>query len=191
MTELRVYGTSAVCDVPPIVYWGLLVVFCVGLGLLLWWKGLREGLRYSAVLLLAEWIIVVLAITVLGRETRTVRGLSLIPLSSYLDIAENSYLLEVTAINILNVVLFVPVGLLLGLGFRGMTWRKTMAAGTVLSVVIEVLQLVFRRGLCEVDDVIHNVVGCMIGYGLAFLLTRIGTKLSVNDRASEYKALIL
>ena len=126
MTELRVYA-GAVGNVPSQVYWGLLVVFCVGAGLLLWQKGLREGLRYSAVLLLAEWVAVVLAITVVCRETGAAYRINLIPLSSYFDIAENSYLKEAAAINILNVMLFIPVGLLLGFS------QATSERGQVIS----------------------------------------------------------
>ena len=176
MTELRVYGLGVIDSVSPLVYWGLLVVFCLGLMLLLWWKGLREGLRYSAVLLLVEWVMVVLAMTVVFRVPRAERGLSLIPLVSYFDYGTNSYFMEKAALNILNVALFLPIGLLLGCGFRNNTWQKVFATGAGLSVLIELMQLIFKRGLCETDDVIHNVVGCMIGYGVAFLLTRIGTK---------------
>lgn len=170
MTELRVYSLGAIGDVPIMLYWGLLVVFCGGMAYLLWRKGLREGLRQSAVLLLVEWVLLVLAITVLFRETRDECRINLAPLSSYFDIAENSYLMEKVALNILNVALFVPIGLLLGCGFRSLTWGRVLAIGAGLSVLIEVLQLVFRKGLCETDDVIHNVAGCMIGYGIVIVL---------------------
>lgn len=96
--------------------------------------------------------------------------MSLMPLSSYFAIAENSYFREAAAINILNVVMFVPVGFLLGCGFPGMTWRRVLCVAVVLSVGIEVLQLLLRRGLCETDDVLHNVVGALMGYGIARLL---------------------
>lgn len=36
-------------------------------------------------------------------------------------------------------------------------------AGLVVSLLIEVLQLVLCRGLFEWDDMIHNGLGCMIG----------------------------
>jgi len=35
-----------------------------------------------------------------------------------------------------------------------------------LSFGIEVIQLVFKLGLFEFDDVFHNVLGAVIGYGL-------------------------
>lgn len=39
-----------------------------------------------------------------------------------------------------------------------------------LNVVVEVLQLVTSRGLCEFDDVIHNILGAAIGVGIALLV---------------------
>ena len=173
MTELRVYTNSVVSGVPILMYLGLLTVLSIGLVLLLWRKGLRDGLRYSTMLLLAEWVFLVLCVSVLFRESEEDYRFNLIPLSSYFDYGENSYLMEKAALNILNVVLFFPVGLLLGCGFRGMTWRKVLAFGIGLSVTIELLQLAFKRGLCETDDVIHNVVGCLIGYGLYKAIARL------------------
>ena len=41
--------------------------------------------------------------------------------------------------------------------------RTAFAVGFGISAVIEVSQLLFRRGLFEWDDMIHNALGCMIG----------------------------
>ena len=38
-----------------------------------------------------------------------------------------------------------------------------LAVGVLLSGTIEVSQDVFRRGLFELDDIMHNSLGCMIG----------------------------
>lgn len=58
-----------------------------------------------------------------------------------------------------NVIMFVPVGVLVGWIWH---WRGLwVAAG--LSVFIEVLQLITARGLCEFDDVIHNCFGAVVG----------------------------
>ena len=176
MVELQVYATGGIDAIPTILYWGLLFVSLVGLVVLLWRKGIREGLRYSAMLLLAEWGIVILGIAVLFRGACSERRINIIPLWSYFDYAENSYLKEMAAINILNVALFIPVGFLLGCAFRQMTWRRALAVGTGMAATIEVLQLIFKRGLCETDDVIHNVAGCMIGYGVVAVWRQIAKK---------------
>ena len=170
MVELRSYFHSAVEQVPEVVFWTLLAIFGIGMTALVWSRGLREGLRMSSVLLLLEWVFVILGITLFFREERLERAVNLIPLNSYYHYAKNTYPMEVAAINILNVVMFFPLGLLLGLGFRKMTWRKVFLLCLVGSVLIEILQLIFMRGLCEVDDIIHNVVGCMMGYFTVRLL---------------------
>lgn len=45
-------------------------------------------------------------------------------------------------------------------------WTVVLFAGILLSVGIEALQLYLKRGLCETDDIIHNTLGCLIGYGV-------------------------
>lgn len=64
---------------------------------------------------------------------------------------------------IMNVLAFIPIGLLLGT-FKGMKWWHVLLIGLCFSMLIELLQLILKRGLTEIDDVVHNVVGCMMGY---------------------------
>jgi glycopeptide antibiotics resistance protein len=166
MVEIQFYATNVASGVPIEIYWGLLGLFVVGLLILIWWKGLRRGLRFGTVLLLAEWICLVLCAIVIFRETSAEREYNLIPFWSYWDYGEQSYFLEMFGENILNVLLFVPIGFLAGCGLERMTFKKVLFLGGGLSVFIELLQFIFKKGFCETDDVIHNVLGCMIGYGL-------------------------
>lgn len=64
-----------------------------------------------------------------------------------------------------NVIMFVPVGVLVGWIWR---WRGLWAAAG-LSIFIEILQLITARGLCEFDDVFHNMVGAVIGVGVVMI----------------------
>jgi len=67
-----------------------------------------------------------------------------------------------------NVIMFVPVGVLCGQLWK---WKGLwVAAG--LSVVIEALQLITARGLCEFDDAMHNMIGAVIGTALVISLNR-------------------
>ena len=66
--------------------------------------------------------------------------------------------------NLLNILMLFPVGLLLPIVVDGKAKKMAgLIVGTVFSVVIEILQLIFCRGLFEWDDIIHNSLGCMIG----------------------------
>lgn len=125
-------------------------------------------LRSVVTLTLGAYVVLVFCTTIIFRETRAESAINLIPLSSYFCIGENSYLWEVSAINLLNFAMFIPIGMLLKLAFcnnDNLNWKGTMVVGLLLSMAIEVLQFVLKKGLCEIDDVIHNVIGCMIGYG--------------------------
>lgn len=165
MVEIRVYATTIASTIPIMVYWGALAVFVIGILVLLCWKGLKTGGRYASVLLLVEWVALMLCATVIFRTASAERGFRLIPFSSYWDFGPHSYLLEMIGQNLLNVLLFVPVGFLLGCGFLNMTWKRALLTGCGLSMVIELLQLLSHKGCCEVDDVLHNSLGCLIGYG--------------------------
>lgn len=68
-----------------------------------------------------------------------------------------------------NVIMFLPVGVLAGRIWR---WRGLWAAAG-LSAAIEILQLITARGLCEFDDVFHNMVGAIIGVGIAMICRKL------------------
>lgn len=68
---------------------------------------------------------------------------------------------------VLNILMFVPLGFLLPLGIKWFrTCYRTYIAGFLMTVCIELAQLVLRRGVCEMDDIVNNTVGTMIGYGV-------------------------
>ena len=64
---------------------------------------------------------------------------------------------------ILNYLLFIPLGLLLFLSLGDVFDLRVVLIGLLLSAGIEVIQLIFRVGLFEFDDMIGNTVGCLIG----------------------------
>ena len=157
------YLTNLYYEMPEYVYVCLLIALCIGLMALLFVGGIKSRFKYVAVLLLIEYVLLVLCSTVVFRSGTEIQGHNFLPFWSYTMKEEwEKLLLE----NILNVLVFIPIGLLLGCGFRTMNWRGVMLIGVGLSVIIEVLQFVLGRGFSELDDVIHNTLGCMIGYGV-------------------------
>ena len=66
--QFRQYIINLYQDIPQEVYEGLLSVFCLGLVVFIAWKGLKTGLRYSAVLLLVEYIFLLFCSTVIHQE---------------------------------------------------------------------------------------------------------------------------
>jgi glycopeptide antibiotics resistance protein len=109
------------------------------------------------------------ALAVLTRKVNPVRRLGSTPFWSYRAIIDgNPYLLMQ---NVANVGAFIPIGILLGCVFGRIKWWKVIAIGGGFSVLIEVLQFVFKLGFAEFDDILHNVLGCMIGFGMYVLTT--------------------
>ena len=64
---------------------------------------------------------------------------------------------------LLNILLFVPFGGLLKMTFRKIRLSVGWLLGLLLSMALEVCQLVFHLGLFEWDDMLHNSLGCLIG----------------------------
>ena len=106
-----------------------------------------------------------LALAVLTRSIHPTRPFDFTPFWSYREVLQSGKDALLTQ-NIANVLAFVPIGLLLGCAFGRMKWWKALAIGGGFSLLIEVLQFVFKRGFSEFDDVFHNVLGCAIGYGV-------------------------
>ncbi len=84
---------------------------------------------------------------------------------------------------IINILLFVPLGFLLPLGWqRFQAFWKTCLIGLLLTVLIECFQLVFSFGLFELDDIFNNLLGTMIGYGFYELWRLIARKAETEKR---------
>lgn len=76
-----------------------------------------------------------------------------------------------------NVSLFIPLGVLLPLCFDQMrVWWQTILFGFMCSLVIEMIQLVFRLGLFEFDDIFNNTLGTLLGYGIFIFLMKLFRK---------------
>ena len=80
--------------------------------------------------------------------------------------SEGSYLVRFAWINLVgNVAMFVPLGYFLprlNPPLRGVF--ACLAAAAAVIVAVELFQLVTLLGSCDVDDLILNLVGVLIGY---------------------------
>jgi glycopeptide antibiotics resistance protein len=166
--QFRQYIINLYQDIPQEVYEGLLSVFCLGVMVFIGWKGFKTGLRYSVALLLIEYIFLFFCSTVFFRTISELMKYDIHPFWSYKAIQDGRE--DLLAENIMNVVVFIPVGLLICIAFKQMTWWKVLLIGCGISVTIESLQFFFLRGFSEVDDVMHNTLGCIIGYGVSSLI---------------------
>lgn len=69
-----------------------------------------------------------------------------------------------------NIVLFVPLGFFLPMFFKNARkWSHTFLIVFFISSIIEILQLFIGR-TSDIDDVILNTLGALLGYGVFFLI---------------------
>ena len=116
---------------------------------------LIDGRRITPRPLLAAYILFILMETVLGRESGVGR-VELLPFWSY---SHPELRMEI----VLNYILFIPLGVLLYLCFGEKPGLRVVIAGFLLSALIELIQLTFKIGVFEFDDMIGNTIGCLIG----------------------------
>ena len=73
-----------------------------------------------------------------------------------------------------NVGMFIPLGFFLPAVFsRLQKFWKTILVTAVIVCAVEVLQLFSLLGNCDVDDLILNLIGAAMGYGIFAILRNI------------------
>lgn len=187
--QLWDYFISLYKEVPSSVYEGLIALLCIGSVSTFCKWGVRRGWSKVGFLFLVEYVFLLFGSTVIFRSASdAISGHNFYPFWSYRAIVsgESPQLLPE---NIMNVVVFVPVGILLGIlvygsrlivfcyakrqGRAKKEWLIPLAVGLCISLSIEMLQFFLNRGFSELDDVIHNTLGCLIGYGVYKLICSI------------------
>ena len=152
-------------QIPSIIYQLTFVIFCLfTTTLFIVKKDLQTTKKWVLIALVVIYAFLTLCSTVFCRKIGTEYKLLLIPFWNYNDIIHGDT--AILAEKLLNIALFIPLGFLLG-GILGKDkfWQVVLM-GCLFSVSIELLQLFLKRGFCEVDDVIHNTLGTMVGYGV-------------------------
>ena len=93
----------------------------------------------------------------------------------YRDVLGTSVVIE----NLIgNIIGFVPFGYILPLIYKNKRkfWLITLLTAE-FSLFIELTQLMLRVGSCDIDNIILNTCGGMLGYGLFFISNRIRRKI--------------
>lgn len=149
--------------------WGLLIGIPAGVvfaGLLMKGDKKKTG-KISPVPVIAFniYAALMMSITYLSRESGSRIGMDLELFSTWgINDRNNAYVME-------NVLLFIPFGFLCCWAFPKV--RKSFMCtlvGVLTSLGIEILQLATGRGYFQIDDILTNTIGAMIGYILFRLM---------------------
>ena len=90
---------------------------------------------------------------------------------SHIHISSYTYAREV----FLNILLYIPMGYLLPFIFKPMRYSVTACtlAGFLCSCATEYAQLRWGLGCFQVDDIVNNTIGCLIGAVAGCMLARL------------------
>jgi len=69
--------------------------------------------------------------------------------------------------SLVNLLLFIPIGLNLRLLWPRLRWVQAAAAGLGLSLLLEILQYALAVGSSDTSDLATNVAGCLLGFAAA------------------------
>ncbi len=113
--------------------------------------------------LLLAWLVAAGAITFLMREPKDDSNV-LLQFDALADMVRLHSAAPVTHF-LLNVLLFVPLGVLLPLtgNETRSSWLETLATALFLTAAIESVQLIFQLGLADVEDLLANTLGALLG----------------------------
>lgn len=137
----------------------------------------------ATIILFVGYLLMVFCATWFSRRPSGYYSVSLSLFSSYLE-AWNSFTLRSWQLLILNIVVFVPFGILLPLvskRFQNLIW--IISAGAVFTLSIETIQWVFRIGVFEADDLLNNLIGVIVGYGMVMaVLSAVNREKRISSR---------
>lgn len=119
------------------------------------------------------YILTVLFVTLAMREPGTIHDYKLQPLWSYQNVMETGNM-EMMIENIANMALFFPGGMFLMDWFdKHICWYHCAVILFLCSLGIEIMQLLFGLGTFEIDDMIHNTLGGILGYLVAIKIQHV------------------
>lgn len=138
------------------------------------WNAVRT-FRWQAAGLCAVYVLSLFVVTVLGRDKVKRFGVGLIPFEDIYRIIKYRLpwnVQNVIPLYIVNVGMFVPFGILACEALRPKKISWMILFGFCVSLAIELTQLVTRRGIFDINDLISNVLGAAVGCGIYALYAR-------------------
>ena len=143
----------------------------------------RRGRRFPwgkavCALLLVGWAAVTVFVTLLRSESGefAARQWNLQLFRAWRE-AYQRFTLQIWLNVLLNIALFVPLGVLLPLLWKPFRkWYAALGAGFGVSLLIELTQLFTGRGMCDVNDLFTNTLGAMLGWCAAMFVLALRQK---------------
>jgi glycopeptide antibiotics resistance protein len=96
-----------------------------------------------------------------------------VPFKTILPYLLGEYGFMIGALNIIgNIAFLIPIGFLLPFFFARIDWKKSLVVALLSGMSIELTQVLLHIGIFDIDDVILNGLGLMVGYWLFLLFQK-------------------
>lgn len=154
------------------IYWAWLALIWVIITLigLIWYNYYNKMCirQFVATEIIFIYVFYIIVFTVLSRTVMQDYQYELIPFWSYIKAfkGERVYGKQI----VYNILMFVPLGVMVPMLNQKVRVKSTVIVGVCFSLIIEVLQLVLKRGMFEFDDIISNSLGAAFGSGIYYLV---------------------
>ena len=115
-------------------------------------------MRRKIIVILIAYIAIIFSLAVLFRESSDKCSIRLDLFKDFLEPGPEGYrdLIQ-------NIVGFIPMGMLAGQLFEKHRLAKALLVGLLVSLTIEFSQLIWHKGVFDVNDLFNNVLGAVIG----------------------------
>ena len=161
----------SIVTLDAVIVWMMPALMSFVIGLLVYRRGKMRLRACLALFILIFYLAFVFTLTIFERNVSSEASMQLKLFWSYDYIfnGDKGMFFEV----FWNVVLFMPYGFLASFISNSKGKWLVFLSGFLMSVMIELTQLVAHRGVFEYDDILHNSLGTIIGIALFYVATRI------------------
>ena len=173
---LALFFAKGYCFVLPLPFENILF-FTGQSGILILYSDLWEGVmrkkfykKLALYTIFAVYISILLKLTIFRQQTLTECGINIVPFADLVHVYKTCTTWQFLRLFLGNIVWFVPFGFMLPL-LRKCGFLLTIISGFGFSFLIEITQLISKKGFFEVDDLILNTFGAMIGYAIYRLIS--------------------
>lgn len=184
LTDVLVCILMDLCK--PVFYLLVIVTVCLlAMGIFLGFMkvtGRGMGFRISPGrlhrILLLVYLLVLLQTALFSREPGSRHSIDLTLFETWgRSAVSHAYFIE-------NILMYVPFGVLMPLCFRKM--KKLWICVPIAwfsSVLLELTQLFTQRGYCQLDDVVTNTLGALIGWLIWYVICRRIVKVQSTEQS--------
>lgn len=158
--------------IPPIIFVTALTIIILTI-LISQYVNRKYNLRFFFLsLIFVEFLSVVILSTLVFRPKTSIVVIRRDFLGGYSDFFDTG---TIPYESILNIILFIPIGAILGLLFKRYVFFKVALFGLLFSFFIESMQLCLSRGIFDIGDLFNNTLGAVIGFCFVIIFRRHNT----------------